>query len=91
MLMGRYGALNQAGDGAPKTGPQSDLIKANLGRLFVQPVAVLTPHGFDGYLGQEQLAPGVDEGIVYADPNYHGDLPSAVQPVSARFAPWLEG
>ena len=91
MLLGRYGQNNQAGDLSPRTGPYGTAVDAHLGALFVHPVAIIAPHGYDGYVGNMQAPNGVDEGVVYTADGYYGDLPSTVQPTSARFAPWLEG
>lgn len=87
MPLGRYGAFNQAGDLAPKTGAQSRLIRANLGNLFVPFTLVVGRHGFNDFLGATHI-PGVHDKPIVNPSGYFGALPGVTQPTLVRGLPW---
>ena len=87
MLLPRYGGNNQAGDLAPRTGAQSNAIKANMRSLFVQPQTVQGKRGFNNYVGATEI-PGVQDYPIVPTTGYNGSLPRALQPTLATPQPW---
>lgn len=87
MLAGRYGQFNQAGDLAPKTGAQSQLIRANLRELFQHPAPLVGRTYFHDYLGSAAF-PGVVNAPIFAASGYNGSLPAVTQPTLVRPLPW---
>lgn len=87
MLSGRYGQYNQAGDLAPKTGAQSELIRKNLGQLFISAPPIVGQFFFHDYIGSTEI-PGVQDGVITMKPGYNGSLPAVTQPTIVRALPW---
>jgi len=90
MFLPRYGANNQAGDLAPRRGAYSDLWRANLGTLSVNPRTVQgDDFMYHNYIGGASVV-GVHPRAVVQPQGYKGSAPAGLQPKVLRSPPWSD-